>query len=79
MAVPIYWLIRTLGLGPFTDGRYFIDRLAPLVGTTAERPARRGPRKSPDLGTQDHRGRWHVIECKGTQSGLDYRNRYRLR
>ena len=75
MAVPIYWLIRTLGLGPITDGRYFIDRLAPLVGATAERPARRGPRKSPDFVAQDHRGRWHVIECKGTQSGLDYRNR----
>ena len=75
MAVPIYWLVRTLGLGPVTDGRYFIDRLAPLVGATTERSARRGPRKSPDFVAQDHRGRWHVIECKGTQSGLDYRNR----
>ena len=75
MAVPIYWLLHTLRLGPITDGRYFIDRLAPLVGATTERPARRGPRKSPDFVAQDHRGRWHVIECKGTQSGLDYRNR----
>ena len=75
MAVPIYWLLHTLRLGPITDGRYFIDRLAPLVGATTKRPARRGPRKSPDFVAQDHRGRWHVIECKGTQSGLDYRNR----
>ena len=74
MAVPIYWLVDALRLGPITDGRYFIDRLAPLVGATAERPARRGPRKSPDFIAQDHRGRWHVIECKGTQSGLYYRN-----
>ena len=75
MAVPIYWLVRTLGLGPITDGRYFIDRLGPLVGATTGRPARRGPRKSPDFVAQDYRGSWHVIECKGTQSGLDYRNR----
>ena len=75
MAVPIYWLIDTLGLGSITDGRYFIDRLAPLLGATAERPARRGPRKSPDFVAQDLQGNWHVIECKGTQSGLDYRRR----
>ena len=75
MAVPVYWLIHNLGLGSITDGRYFIDRLAPLLSATAEPAARRGPRKSPDFVAQDHQGRWHVIECKGTQSGLDYRNR----
>ena len=74
MAVPICWLLHTLRLGPITDGRYFIDRLAPLAGATTERPARRGPRKSPDFVARDNRGRWHVIECKGTQSGLNYRN-----
>ena len=73
MAVPIYWLIRTLRLRSITDGRYFIDRLAPDLNVFTERPARRGPRKSPDFVAQDHQGNWHVIECKGTQTGLGYR------
>ena len=75
MAVPVYWLIHTLDLDSITDGRYFIDRLAPDLDATTEPPARRGPRKSPDFVAQDHKGRWHVIECKGTQSGLGYRRR----
>ena len=75
MAVPMYWLIQTLGLGPIADGRYFIECLAPHVGARAERAAKRGPRKSPDFVAQDDQGKWHVIECKGTQSGINYRNR----
>ena len=68
-------LIDRLRLGPIADGRYFIDRIAASVGATTTSPAKRGPSKSPDFVALDTSGFWHIIECKGTQSGTPYRNR----
>lgn len=73
MGVPICWLADKLALGPIADGRYFIDRVAAQVGATTGKPAKRGPGKSPDFVARDSSGVWHVIECKGTQSGSIYR------
>jgi hypothetical protein len=42
---------------------------------TQRRVAKRGPNKTPDFVARDTRGRWHVIECKGAQSGVDYSER----
>lgn len=39
------------------------------------RAAKRGPNKTPDFVARDTNGQWHVVECKGTQSGVEYRNR----
>ena len=39
MTIAIYYLIRTLGLGPRIDGRYFVDNLVPFIGATAEQTA----------------------------------------
>ena len=75
MAIPIYWLFQKLNLGPIAHGLYFIEHIAEHLGATAARPAKRGPRKSPDFVAMDASGKWHVIECKGTQSGIAYRNR----
>ena len=72
MGVPMLWLTNVLDLRQPCDGRYFLERFAAQVGATARRTAKRGPNKSPDFVARDGRGVWHVIECKGTQSGSAY-------
>jgi len=75
MGAPIYWLMDRLSLGPITDGRYFIDRVAASAGAIATKPRKRGPGKSPDFVALDMNGIWHIIECKGTQTGGGYREK----
>ncbi len=75
MGVPIYWLSEHFPLEPPVDGRYFMDRLASANGAALADPPRPGPRKAPDFVTRDTSGVWHVIECKGTQTGNAYRKR----
>ena len=75
IGVPIRWLLDHLQIASIVDGRYFIQRMAASVGGHAATPARRGPTKSPDFVARDTAGVWHVIECKGTQSGSAYRKR----
>jgi hypothetical protein len=72
MGVPMLWLTEALNLRQPCDGRYFMERFAAQVGATARRTAKRGPNKSPDFVARDRLGIWHVIECKGTQSGPAY-------
>jgi hypothetical protein len=78
MGMSLHLLSNALKLQAFCDGKYFIDRLAPQlpggVSITATK-AKNGARKSPDFIAIDDKGRWHVIECKGTQSGPNYCNR----
>lgn len=70
MAVPMFWLSQHLNLGLPTDGKFFIDRLSILApGAIAQKTSKRGPQKSPDFVSEDSFGVWHVVECKGTQSG----------
>ncbi|WP_156799288.1 hypothetical protein [Oceanicola granulosus] len=75
MGMSLHILTEALDLVGFCDGKYFIDRVAPrlpggvhITATTAKN----GARKSPDFVALDARGRWYVIECKGTQSGPSY-------
>jgi hypothetical protein len=72
MGVPILWLCDRLSLGQIVDGRYFMQKIAASVGATQRRTAKRGPNKTPDFVARDTAGRWHVIECKGTQSGSEF-------
>lgn len=75
MGVPMLWLSEKLSLELIVDGRYFMDKFATSVGTRQKRAAKRGPNKTPDFVARDIRGRWHIIECKGTQSGTEYSSR----
>lgn len=75
MGISMFWLLDRLQLGPICDGRYFIDRVAASVGAVAAKTGKQGPNKSPDFVAQDGNGVWHVIECKGTQSGYRYSDR----
>jgi hypothetical protein len=72
MGVPMLWLTEALDLRQPCDGRYFLERFAAQVGASTRRTAKRGPNKSPDFVARDRLGIWHVIECKGTQSGSAY-------
>lgn len=72
MGVPMYWLGQRLSLSRIVDGRYFMRRIAASVGATQRRTAKRGPNKTPDFVARDRSGVWHVVECKGTQSGTEY-------
>lgn len=76
MGMSMHLMSRALGLQMFCDGKYFIDRLSHRVrcNITATK-AKSGPRKSPDFVGVDGAGKWHIIECKGTQSGSGYGNR----
>ena len=49
--------------------------MATSIGANVTDPPKHGPRNTPDFITRDTDGAWHVIECKGTQSGNAYRNR----
>lgn len=72
MGVPMYWLGQRLSLSRIVDGRYFMRRIAASVSATQRRSAKRGPNKTPDFVAKDTSGVWHVVECKGTQSGTEY-------
>ena len=76
MGVPIHWLIRRLSLRGFSDGRYYIYRfLTAQGGTYTGGTGKRGPGKSPDFIFLDSHGKYHVVECKGTQSSPEYRDK----
>lgn len=75
MGVPILWLCNKLSLESIVDGRYFMQRIAPSIGANQPKNSKRGPNKTPDFVARDTSGKWHVIECKGTQSGSKYSER----
>jgi hypothetical protein len=75
MGVPLLWLSEKLALEQIVDGRYFMQKVAASIGATQRKTAKRGPNKTPDFVARDTTGRWHVIECKGTQSGSVYSER----
>lgn len=72
VGVPMLWLSERLQFDRIVDGRYFVKKIAASVGASQRRTAKRGPNKSPDFVARDIHGVWHVIECKGTQSGIAY-------
>lgn len=75
MGAPVSWLTERLAITKFVDGRDFINRYAAAVGATADKPKKRGPGKAPDFVGRDVNGVWHVLECKGTQSGRSSRKK----
>jgi hypothetical protein len=66
----MHWLSLRLCYREFCDGRYFIDRLKGLgIAHVEKPPKKKGTYKCPDFVTRDVSGKYHLIECKGTQSG----------
>lgn len=75
MGVPLVWLTEKLSLEEVIDGKYFLDMYAARIGANGVKTKKRGPNKTPDFVALDANNEWHVIECKGTQSGEDYREK----
>ncbi len=69
MGIPMSWLIKPLELTAWCDGRDFISRFTALTKVPPRKPKNRGPTKSPDFVCLDKHGKFHIIECKGTQCG----------
>jgi hypothetical protein len=78
VAISTQWLFdRFGGFADIVDGRRFMLQFAHLLPPrTKPTKAKVGPSKAPDFVIQDLRGRWHVLECKGTQSGRTHRNNF---
>ena len=69
MGFSCHYLAEQHGIQAFANTGYLLDS---LVGVTTLRPSKRGPAKSPDFIGIDAQGRLHILECKGTQSSIDY-------
>jgi hypothetical protein len=71
VALTTQWMYDRLGgFANIIDGRRFMVQFAHLMPPkTKPKTAKVGPGKAPDFVIQDLRGKWHVLECKGTQSG----------
>jgi hypothetical protein len=71
VALTTQWMYDRLGgFADIIDGRRFMVKFAHLMPPrTKPKTAKVGPGKAPDFVIQDLRGKWHVLECKGTQSG----------
>jgi hypothetical protein len=75
VAISTQWLFdRFGGFTDIVDGRRFILQFAHLLRRRQKSTAKVGPSKAPDFVLRDSTGRWHVLECKGTQSGRGTRN-----
>lgn len=76
VALSTMWLFEQLGgIVDIVDGRRFLIQYASLVHMPPRSPTRKvGPEKCPDYVVLDATGKWHVLECKGTQTSMNFRN-----
>lgn len=74
MGIPMLWLDQALGFTHIEDGRYFIEHILPSLKGTYTGKGKRGPGKSPDFACFDKAGKVHIVECKGTQNTLKFRD-----
>jgi hypothetical protein len=71
VALSTAWLVDTLGgIRDIVNGRQFMINMG--IKSKGKRPPKVGPKKCPDFVLKDKSGKLHVLECKGTQSGLVY-------
>jgi hypothetical protein len=78
VAISTQWLFDRLGgFTKIVDGRRFMLQFAHLLRARQKQSkAKVGPSKAPDFVIQDKSGKWHVMECKGTQSGRGRRDEF---
>lgn len=76
VALSTMWLYDRLGgVLDIVDGRRFLIQYASLISVPPTSRIRKvGPDKCPDYVVLDKSGRWHVLECKGTQTSAAYRD-----
>lgn len=77
VAIATKWLAdRYGGFKKIVDGRLFMSQYATITKRFRPTKAKVGPTKAPDFVFQDLQGLWHVLECKGTQSGRSTRDQF---
>lgn len=78
VALSTQWLFDRLGgFKSILDGRHCMLQFPELLLTKTKAPtAKVGPSKAPDYVILDKSNRWHVLECKGTQSGPGFRDKF---
>lgn len=70
VAIGTQWLYDRLGgFANIVDGRDFLKLYSSLAVLTTTPTAKVGSRKCPDFVVLDKHGKWHVLECKGNQTG----------
>lgn len=76
VAISTQWLFDRLGgFKSIIDGRLFLVQFPHLLLSQKKAgTAKVGPGKAPDYVVLDRNNRWHVLECKGTQSGAGFRD-----
>ena len=80
VAISTQWLFDRLGgFRQIVDGRWFVLNLSHLLVRELGSKAKVGSSKIPDFVVEDNNGKWHVLECKGTQSGIPWRDRFLTR
>lgn len=69
VAIATQWLIdRFGGFQQIVDGRRFILHFSRFLRRKHTSKAKVGPSKTPDFVILDLSGKWHILECKGTQT-----------
>ena len=74
MGFSMGYLIDALNLSTPVPGQFFINSMLGAMGGaySGKKINKRGPGKSPDYIARDSLGMWHIIECKGTQTSIEY-------
>jgi len=77
VAISTQWLFDRLGgFNQIVDGRRFVIHFDHLLTKKSASKAKVGSSKIPDFVIEDYHGKWHVLECKGTQSGEGFRDHF---
>ena len=74
VALTVNWLYSKLNFTEIVDGRRFLLNYTSLIRRPRAKPPKNGVGKTPDYVVRDGAGRWHVLECKGTQTSKAYRD-----
>lgn len=68
----LFWL-NNAGIASVVDGHYFQKNTALSIGKRFG-INKVGNSKTPDFIGRDYSGRWHILECKGTQTSIPAQN-----
>lgn len=75
VAITANWLLGRLGgAASIVDGRKFVLHYSSLLAKPKRSLPKVGRNKCPDYIIKDLLGKWHVLECKGTQTSRKYRD-----
>jgi hypothetical protein len=76
VAIATQWMADRFGtFTRIVDGRRFANQFTNLLRKKHKSKAKVGMSKAPDFVMRDATGKWHVLECKGTQTSRNYQGK----